>query len=73
MLTTTSFSLRPDRGAVRSVLLDADDLRVTCDHAAVFDLAQGFAHRVLGRRVGDQNDGSRRLRAVGIVAAVVLP
>src|SRR5262249_45735202 len=53
-----------------SILLDAYDLRVVLNHTLFPDRLQGAPHRILAGRVGDQDDGRRRIRALRIVAAV---
>src|SRR5262249_55571690 len=51
-------------------LLDADDLRRARNHTLSFDRLQGAPHRILAGRIGDEDDGCRRIRALRIVAAV---
>src|SRR5262245_53472548 len=52
------------------VLFDADDLRIVRNDTLFPDRLQGAPHRILARRISDEDHGRRRVRASRIVAAV---
>src|SRR5262249_8624471 len=53
-----------------SILLDADDLRVVRNDTLCPDRFHGAPYRVLAGRIGDEDDGRRRIGALRVVAAV---
>src|SRR5271169_2983660 len=57
-------------GFPRSGLLDADQLWLALDHFFGLDARERPAHRVLGGRIGDQDDRDWPRGALGIVATI---
>src|SRR5260370_23480928 len=57
----------------QSILLDADDLRLTGDDALSLDGVQRTPHRILSRRVGGQNDRRPRPRTLRVINSIGAP
>src|SRR5262249_42391256 len=54
----------------KSILFDSDDLRLPGDDALGLDGVQRTTHRILRRRVGDENDRRRRGGTFRVIAAM---